>query len=65
MGIVDDERRAARADLAAGAKKKAEAQQDILAAVRRCRAADIPVATIAKDLGVNRGTVYEWMKVTP
>lgn len=60
MNIVEQERQAARSDLAASVAKKAQANAEILKAIQRCQAADLTVTEISEICGVTRETIYRW-----
>lgn len=61
MDIDVGELAAARAELTAAVAKKAEGHSEILAGIKRCKAAGLKITTIAQIIGVNRDTVYQWM----
>lgn len=62
MGIVDDERKAATLELVAAVEKKAAGHAAVLAAIKRCKEADISVVKIAATIGVHRVTVTGWLE---
>jgi transposase-like protein len=61
MGIVDEERAAATAELVAVLEKEKNIPAEKLAAIRRCRNADISISAIARICGVRWATVARWM----
>jgi transcriptional regulator of acetoin/glycerol metabolism len=43
------------------AEKRAAAEAELRAALAACEQADIPIARLAKELGVERKTVYRYL----
>jgi transposase-like protein len=61
MGIVDDERAAATAELVAVLAKEKNIPTEKLAAIRRCRNADVSISAIARICKVRWATVARWL----